>query len=373
MSRKRSAEPDEEDPKRRVADDDDTKYFLNRWTRTPIINHVLKREYNDLRSWLSQYPANIICYEIGPRISQHLPPGEVSENAYQLVPSPYDPTHRLYNNRRQYSRCCSGINGEIVVALTLPPQIVILDQNGTEQSAFAIADSDSNNVYGVDCVGVYGNGDLAVSTIAHDPIHVFSRSGTLLRSIDVDPAKSYTNTPLFFAIDDRDNLYVNKETRGGHVIYVYSSTGQHVREIDLDNILTCGRICAHNNHLYMADLYMAEGNNIVIVDLQTNKVTTSHQLLIPIPTAYRSAIDGIFIDANGNLVVIYGNGRGSQVDLFSMKDFIPVFMAEKLALRCSAQSICLGSNGDFWMATTNSGFHTIQRYSAREQPTGQSI
>jgi hypothetical protein len=369
MSQKRTVEPDEEDNKRRVADDhdnDDSKYFLDRWTCVPIINPVLKREYNDLRSRLSQYPSDLICYEIDPRVGEKLPPGEVSDNEYRLVPPTTDLKPRWRIDKDHYAMYCNGIRGEIIVALPISRQIFILDKNGVEQQTFSITITALN---GIGCMDVYSNGDIAISGHQSQPIYCFSRSGALLRSIDTEITNGLEFIPLLFAIDERDNLYAQKQVADFYPIHVYSVTGQFVRMIDTGYSYIWSSMSVHKNHLYMAG-NMVGNHNAVFVDLKADTVGVVKKFNL---REEHFPIKQIFFDSNDNILVSYTTDNGTQFDLFSLKDFVPVLLAKKLTLSYFPPLACLDSNGDIWATTAYSSETTIQRYSAREQPTGQSI
>jgi len=292
-SPKRSIEPRPEDSKKRqnLAD---TEYYLNRWTYSPIVDPLLKELYNDLRSRLSAYPSNLICYEIDPRVCSgfRIPPATVQvsdhyTNKNQLVhaiadyPSYGDPdgeTARNVGIGTQGATPYLGVRGEILLLLEFNKRIITLDKDGNEIGSFVIQLPDTaGRPPHPTGLAVYSNGDIAVAFLSDKPLAVFSPRGEFLRFIET-LLPGYKPTPLqsgdqSISIDEKDVLYCAMK-QALYPIRTFSPDGSFLREIDLPSYSGMPGGYLYNNRIVArrGRLYIGVGNILWVVDVLTDKL-----------------------------------------------------------------------------------------------------
>jgi len=385
-------------PVKRVASSSADEYFLDRITPVPIVNPVLWQQYNDPRSWLSELPANLICYEIDsllPNPKQpagSVPPDggsykAVSSYKYEWVPPPPSslrgtfrhappPASSSTDKARFPPSCRLGINGEIVILLPDMDRIVVLGPDGQSvHSTFVMYLPGGESFHDARCAAVYKNGDIAVSgSMGAKNIHVFSATGIYLRFID-NPRVStaadamfgalFANLPdLQIAIDDKDNLYVC----GTNLVYVYAARSTVMtRRIEINQVDFSLGFSVFNDRLYIA-----LASYVMLVDLPTGEITTTP--VMRHGQLWKPIVNRMDVDGSGNVLINYSFSSSMTVAHSSRLTDLHV-LGSDYELECTSRSpimlavigmnsMCIDTRGDIWVTSTKDTDFTVKRFAS---------
>jgi hypothetical protein len=251
-----------------------------RHTDRPIMNPLVRGEYDDPESRISLLPGELVACMID-RMAVPPAPGVVVP-ADNYVATKFE----MQFERGEWAVLCRVSAGnKVVVVVRDSGRVVVLDLDGRPLHTFTLTLPNGDHVTRTYPIAVYADGGIAVMD-DWSVVRVFSATGVYCRSMG-DDALDPSFSDCEIAVDECDNTYVCNN-KSMHVT-IYGPSGEPPRTVH------CGMVMhdplVHSGTLYF---YTAGNNSVIGLDLQTGCLRD---------TTSKTGVHGHFaVDATGCII-----------------------------------------------------------------------